>query len=162
MHNNQENIAQQGNSSHWPFRRRGYFSPAQRMLNRLYPDVGEYAVPDKWMLDVETDWVPSVDMVEKIDSIIIRLDLPGVETDSVRLTIHEGMLRIECERRDEFENDEDAKHFCCERNTGTFARFIQLPESIDAEKVTTEFKNGVLKLTFEKKASAKPREIKIS
>jgi HSP20 family protein len=162
MKHNNENMISEKNISNWPFRRHGYFSPAQRMLNRLYPEVAEYSVPDRWMLEVETDWVPNTDIVEKKDSFIIRFDLPGVESDAMRITIHESILRVEGERRDEFENDTEAKRFCCERNNGTFARFIKLPESANPEKVSTEFKNGVLKLTVEKKVSAKPREIKIS
>lgn len=149
-----------GETSHFPFRYRQAFSPAQRLLNKLYPENSEYQTPDKEFLEINVDWIPILDIIDKKDLLMIEIDLPGVETENISIKLNHNTLWIEGERRNP-ESGDDTKYFCCERQYGTFARYINLPDSVDLDKVTTEHKNGVLKIAFEKKQSAKPRDIEI-
>ncbi len=150
-----------GPRSHWPFRRRRFFSPGQEMLRRWFPEIGEYAVPDRSALEVSADWVPEVDVINRKGSVEIHVDLPGIGPDDINIRVENGLLWIKGERRLEEEGEDESHYLCCERESGTFARVIRLPDSVDPEKVSSELKAGVLKLTFQKKVESKSREIEI-
>jgi len=147
--------------SHWPFRRRWLFSPGQELLRRWFPEVGEYGIPDRAELEVRADWIPNVDMINRKESVEVRVDLPGVRPEDISLKVENGVLWLRGERRLEEEEDSESSYFCCERESGTFARVIRLPDTVDPENVITELRDGVLKLTFQKKAESKPRKIEI-
>lgn len=155
-YNNRHN----GETSHYPFRHRRFFSPAQRLLQRLYPESPDFKVADKNILEIDADWVPDIDLLDTDESIIIRADLPGVETENISIRINNNVLWLTGERRDS-ESENNTRYFCCERQYGTFARQVIIPETVDIEKAHAEFKNGLLKITLQKKHSAKPRDIEI-
>lgn len=142
-------------------RETGHFSPAQAILHRLFPEASEYRIPDRKVIDIDADWVPTAEMVETEDQIIIRVELPGVEKENLSVKIKNNILWILGEQPED--NSEKSKiYLCCERSYGKFARYIYLPEYADTEKVYSEYKNGLLSITFEKMKSAKPKDIDIS
>ena len=107
------------------------------------------------------DWAPSVDIEENADKYLIRADLPGVDKDKIDVKLENGMLSIRGEKHTETETDKGGKHHRRERFHGTFARSFTLPESIDAEKVDADYKNGVLTLSIPKVEKSRSRSIDI-
>ncbi len=105
-------------------------------------------------------WTPAVDIVESEDTLELRMDVPGVEHNAIDINLENNTLTVKGERQ--FENQQNGRGYHrIERSYGSFARSFSLPETVDAEKVRAEFKNGVLHVALPKKELAKPRPIKI-
>lgn len=108
-------------------------------------------------------WSPSVDIRETANELVVKADLPGVSENDVDLRIEDGTLILKGERKFENESkDEKGGYHRIERSYGSFARYFSLPDTVDPEKVTAEYKNGVLTVTLAKKEIAKPKQIKVA
>jgi len=105
-------------------------------------------------------WQPSVDMHETKDDLVLRVELPGVNEKDVTVSITGDLLTIRGERRWEDES-KDQKFLHVERVYGQFERLIQLPMTVQADKVKAGYRDGVLEITLPKAEELKPREIKI-
>ncbi len=106
-------------------------------------------------------WAPPVDIYENGDNLELKAELPGVNPDEVEIRVEDNTLYLKGERKFEKEVKEQSYHRV-ERTYGTFTRTFSLPNSIDADKVTASYKDGVLTLTMPKKEEAKPKTIKIN
>jgi len=110
-------------------------------------------------------WIPAVDITEYVDRFELNVDLPGVEPNTVELTLDRGVLTLAGERSDRFANGQqpDSVQFQrSERGQGRFHRRFVLPETVDGEKVNATGKNGVLTVTIPKQPKAQPRRIQIA
>jgi len=105
-------------------------------------------------------WAPAVDIYETDNDIVLKAELPGVEPKDVEVRVEDNTLYLKGERKFEKEVKEQNYHRV-ERSYGTFARSFSLPNSINAEKVKAEFKDGLLTITMPKREEAKPKTIKI-
>lgn len=108
----------------------------------------------------KTDWAPVVDITENKDAFLITAELPGINKDDVKVHVHDGVLTIEGERRDEHTEEDDRRHRV-ERFYGHFARSFTLPEHVDHENIKANYRDGVLELTLAKQEKAKPRAIEV-
>ncbi len=105
-------------------------------------------------------WAPIVDIVENNGNIEVKVELPGMNKDDIKVTIKNNMLRLSGERMQEEKTAEKTFHRS-ERYFGKFYRTIQLPADIDADKIKAQYKDGVLNITLPKPESMKPKEIEI-
>ena len=105
-------------------------------------------------------WVPAVDIQETENELIFKADVPGLEMKDIEVRMENGALTIRGERKFEGEKSEGGWHRV-ERAYGTFERVFTVPETVDAEAVKAEYKNGILTVVLPKKEIAKPRQIKI-
>jgi HSP20 family protein len=131
---------------------------SQREFDRLFKE----AVPrffGESELSTRT-WAPAVDIFETPENIVLKAELPGIDPKDVEVRVEDNTLYLKGERRFEKEVKEESYHRV-ERSYGSFARSFSLPNSIDAEKVGAEYKDGVLTLTMPKREEAKPKTIKI-
>jgi HSP20 family protein len=104
---------------------------------------------------------PPVEVVEREGALIVRVDLPGLTKDDVRVEVSEDSLTIEGERRSEHET-EQAGLLHCERTYGRFRRQVPLPEGANAEQATANFKDGVLEISVPApQRQARGRQIEI-
>ena len=104
--------------------------------------------------------VPAVDMVEKKDSVVVSVELPGVGKEDIDLKVTADSLTIS----GEFKKDEDAQegeYHVAERRYGPFKRSLNLPAEVDSSKARATFTNGVLKVALPKKEETLPKEIKV-
>ena len=106
-------------------------------------------------------WAPPVDIYENGDNLVLKAELPGINPDDVEIRVEDNTLYLKGERKSEKEVKEQNYHRV-ERSYGTFARSFSLPNSVDADKVAANYKDGVLTLTMPKKEEAKPKTIKIN
>jgi len=112
-------------------------------------------------IDRNNVWNPAVDIIENNDIFLIEIDLPGFKKSDFTITVKEGVLTLNGERkRKESEDGEHYRYF--ERPVGTFERSFRLSENVDGEKVKASYKSGVLKLELPKKEETKPRTIQIT
>jgi HSP20 family protein len=93
----------------------------------------------------EFTWVPELEVFERENHLLVRVDLPGLKKEEVTVTVTGEGLAIEGERKLETEKTEKA-WYRTERTYGHFFRFVPLPEGIKAEEVTATFVNGVLEV----------------
>jgi len=105
-------------------------------------------------------WTPSVDIFENKDQVVLEAELPGMKPEDVNISIENNVLTIQGERKFEKKEEGDNYHRI-ERRYGSFTRSFTLPPTVDTEKITAEFDNGVLRLTIAKREEAKPRRIEI-
>ena len=105
-------------------------------------------------------WTPAVDIYETNDSVVVKAELPGVEKDQISVEVKDGILSLRGERKFEKEVKEESYHRI-ERSYGNFQRSFSLPVSVDQEKVTARFKDGVLEVKLPKKEQAKPKQIHV-
>ena len=106
-------------------------------------------------------WVPALDAYEEKDAYVVKVELPGVNKDDVRLSLEKGTLTITGERKSEAKT-ENSDLYHSERFYGRFQRTVNLPESLAADKVKASYKDGVLTVTLPKSEEAKPKQIDIA
>ena len=131
----------------------------QDRFNRLFNETFSRAFGDE-----ETpvrNWAPAVDIFENDSNIVLKAELPGIDPKDVEVRVEDNTLYLKGERKFEKETKEENYHRI-ERAYGSFARSFSLPNSIDAEKVAADYKDGLLTLTLPKREEAKPKTIKIS
>jgi len=106
-------------------------------------------------------WSPAVDIYDDKDSFLVTCELPGMKKDEIDISLHDGVLTIAGERKQEREVGEgDA--FRSERYFGKFQRSVTLPTGVDSGKVKASYKDGVLHIELPKSEEAKPRHIDVS
>lgn len=107
-----------------------------------------------------SDWAPAVDIKETDQAFSIEAELPGMSRDDVKVSVHEGVLSIEGERKYEEESEEKKLHRV-ERFYGSFVRRFTLPDNVDENSVKATFKDGLLTLTLQKAEPEQPRAIEV-
>lgn len=128
-------------------------------LNRMFARPATAQNNGKETLIV-ADWTPSVDISETDGEYQIKAEIPDVKKEDVKVTLEDGVLTIQGERK--YEKEEKGKKFHrIERSYGSFVRTFSVPDVIEAEKVKAEFKDGVLNLHLPKSEKAKPRAIDV-
>ena len=138
-----------------PFRE---LATLQDRMNRLFQ---ETAGSGETSLTNAGSFIPPVDVYEDEQGLRLKLEVPGVEEKDLDVRIENNVLTVRGERKFEKEEKEEKFHRI-ERRYGSFARSFTLPNTVDAEKVSAEYKNGVLELKLSKKAEAKPKQIKVN
>lgn len=106
------------------------------------------------------DWAPAVDIKETKEAFVIDAELPGMKKEDVKVTVHDGVLTIQGERRKEEETGDDKNHRV-ERVYGSFLRRFTLPDNVDEGSIKAGFKDGVLSLTLTKVEPAEPKAIEV-
>jgi HSP20 family protein len=107
-----------------------------------------------------TAWNPSVDIFETDNDVIVKAELPGMDPKSIDVRLENNVLLLKGERHFEKETKEENYHRI-EREYGSFSRAFSLPMAVKEEKITAEYKDGVLKIVLPKKEEVKPKTIKI-
>lgn len=105
-------------------------------------------------------WVPAVDIMETENALVVKADVPDVKPEDVNVHVENGTLTLHGERKFEKASEKGGYHRM-ERSYGSFERKFTLPDTVDAEHVKADYKNGVLTITLPKKEVAKPRQVKI-
>jgi HSP20 family protein len=127
----------------------------QTDLNRLFEDrVGQSRGTESF------GWAPAVDVFEDTEGLTFKFELPEVEAKDVQVHLENGVLSVRGERKLEREDKRDNYHRI-ERSYGAFARSFTLPPTFDAERVSAEAKQGVLRIFVPKRADAKPKSIQV-
>ncbi len=106
------------------------------------------------------EWAPSLDLSETKDALVVKAEIPGMDSKDVQITLQEQLLTIKGEKKQEKE-EKDARYHRVERSWGAFTRAIRLPVAVDGEKVSANFKNGLLTVTLPKTPAAKGATIPI-
>ena len=137
-----------------PFRE---LNTLQDRLNRLFQD--SYARGTDELMTTG-NFVPAVDVYEDEQAITLKVEVPGIEQKDIDIRVENNTLTVRGERKLEQEEKEENFHRI-ERRYGSFVRSFTLPNTVDTEKVTAEYENGVLRIRLAKRAEAKPKQIQV-
>jgi HSP20 family protein len=102
------------------------------------------------------EFMPLVDIIERDKEYLIKVDLPEVKKEEVKLLFDDGVLTIKGERKVEKDEKGDKVHRT-ERYYGTFERTFMLPDDVDAKQIHAESKEGVLYIHLPRVAVEKTR-----
>jgi len=163
-----QGMQRRGNGQQTGMTRRGGGMPALFNMDpfdmfRMSP----FALMRRFMEDMEQQWgqsgmgrggqsmaaagseffSPPMEIFEREGHLVVRADLPGLTKDDVHVEVTDEALTIEGERRSEHE-EQQGGFFRSERRYGTFRRQIPLPEGVNADQVTANFKDGVLEISM--------------
>jgi HSP20 family protein len=107
-------------------------------------------------------WFPEIDVFEKNNRLVTKIDLPGLKKDDVRVEVTDGHLAISGERRTEAE-EKKGNFYRCERAYGSFYRTIPLPDGVTLEDVHATFGDGVLEVSIPlpAKPEAQVRQVEV-
>jgi HSP20 family protein len=107
-------------------------------------------------------WFPEIDVFEKDNRLVTKIDLPGMKKEDVKVEVTDGHLAISGERKTEAEEKKD-NFYRCEREYGSFYRAVPLPEGVKLEDVRATFSDGVLEVSvpLPAKPEAKIRKVEI-
>jgi HSP20 family protein len=94
------------------------------------------------------------------DHFYVHLDLPGVDPDSIELTVEKNVLTVSAERR--WSREEGTQVVVSERPQGSFTRQLFLGEGLDADRIDARYENGVLTVSIPVAEQAKPRKVAIT
>jgi len=107
------------------------------------------------------EWAPLVDIAEDDKEYLIKVELPEVRKDDVKVTVESGTLTISGERK--AEKEEKGRRFHrVERHFGRFERSFTIPDNTEADHVKAEFKDGVLRVHLAKSEKARPKQIEVN
>ncbi len=108
-----------------------------------------------------TTWSPAVDIYETENELVVKADLPDVSEKDIDVRVENNLLTVRGERKFEKSVSED-NYLRVERSYGAFSRSFSLPNTVNAEQIQVEYKNGVLTVTMPKREESKPRQVKVS
>jgi HSP20 family protein len=130
----------------------------QREMNRMFDGFFRGDLTEK--ASNLTSWIPAVDITEHEDGYVVKVDLPGVSKDDVRITFESNVLTIRGEKKQEKETNKENVHRI-ERAFGTFRRAFTLPTSVKYDRIDAVYKDGILAITLPKAEEARPRRIEV-
>lgn len=93
------------------------------------------------------------------DTVLVHLDLPGVPREAIDLTVEQNVLTVRAERAP---SDEGAEQLVAERPSGVFIRELSLGDTVDTDRLTAEYDDGVLTIKIPIAAKPKGRKVEIS
>ena len=105
-------------------------------------------------------FTPRVNIAETEDDVSLTLEVPGMDKGDIKVTVADGILTVEGERKDE--NKDNGKNFIrSEFSYGKFCRSFTIPDNFDAGKVSADYKNGLLTVSLPRKEESKPKQVEV-
>ncbi|NOY81184.1 MAG: Hsp20/alpha crystallin family protein [Kiritimatiellaeota bacterium] len=124
----------------------------QREMNRLFESYSGNAAPSEF---------PAVNIWTNSDGVVLTAEVPGIKTEDLDIAVQDDTVTIRGSRpREELKDGETWLRR--ERGAGAFVRSFSLPFSVDADKVTATYRNGVLELTLPRAEADKPKRIAVN
>jgi HSP20 family protein len=128
------------------------FDPFGREFDRLVPRAFAPATAGRPTM--------RMDGIRRKDDILLRFDLPGIDPESIEVTVDRGVLAVSAQRAEEYAEGE--KPFVRERLMGSFARRVYLSDTVDADKIEASYADGVLTVRAPLTVKALPRKVEVT
>ena len=135
------------------------FFGIQREINRAFDNFvrGGVQADESFMTSY---WTPAVDIAEQENEYTVKMELPGVNKEDVKINLESNILTIKGEKKQEKEEKDKNLHRV-ERSYGSFQRSFTLPTTVKSDKIDAVFKDGVLSISLPKAEEAKPKQIEV-
>ncbi|HOT61719.1 MAG TPA: Hsp20/alpha crystallin family protein [Treponemataceae bacterium] len=115
-------------------------------------------------LATDTSYLPRIDVRETPEAYVMDVELPGLTEKDVEINLKDRVLSISSvkdAKKEETKKENGVEYLIRERRTNSFARRFTLPEDIAADKVSANFKNGILTIDIPRRPESQPRQIEI-
>jgi len=132
------------------------FELMQRDIDRMFDRFRGGILDD----GTASTWLPAVDITEQENDYVVKVELPGVNKNDVKITVHNDALTIRGEKKQERERKGENYHRI-ERSYGSFQRSFTLLTSVVSDKIEASFDNGILTISLPKVEGAKSKEIEV-
>jgi HSP20 family protein len=129
----------------------------QREMNRMFDGFFRGTNDEYYVI---SSWTPAVDIAEHDDEYLVKVELPGINKDEVKLTLENNILTIRGEKKQEKETKKESYHRV-ERSYGSFQRSFTLPAAVKADRIDASYKDGILTVSLPKAEEAKPKQIEV-
>ena len=140
--------------------------PTRDLMNiqdEMYRAFDRFFSKDSWSDEEsvsQAGWYPVVDINESNDEYLLNAELPGLKKEDIHISFTNGVLRLEGERKKEKE-EKDTNYHRVERVFGKFCRTFRLPNTVKTDKISADFKDGILNIRLPKVEQVKPKEIEV-
>ncbi len=131
----------------------------QREINRMFDSFFRGAPADDDAF-VASDWIPAVDIAEHENEYLVKLELPGVSKEDVKITMQNNILTVRGEKKKEKESKSSSYHRV-ERSYGAFQRNFTLPSTVKADRIDASYSDGILTIVLPKAEEARPKQIEV-
>ena len=135
------------------------FSPSRidREMNRM---MNSFLGNQACVSGCDHDFTPRVNIRENDEQVTLTFEVPGMDKGDIKIVVENDILTVSGERK--FTDEQaDSDYVRAEIRSGSFSRGFTLPDTVDAEKVTADYKNGLLEVTLPKKEEKKPKQIEV-
>ena len=106
------------------------------------------------------DFMPRVNIRDGEDKTVLTFEVPGMKKDDFKITIHDGTLSVSGERH--FEKEDKKENFVrSEIYSGKFCRSFTLPDTVDTDRISADYKDGLLEIELAKLEEVKPKQIEV-
>ncbi|HJU87716.1 MAG TPA: Hsp20/alpha crystallin family protein [Gemmatimonadota bacterium] len=106
-------------------------------------------------------WLPATDVSETPEAVTLRLEVPGLTRDQIRIAVENNVLTVRGEKTQETSSENESFRRT-ERSFGSFERSFSLPAYVDSDNVQASLQDGVLSVTLPRREETKAREIQIA
>jgi len=134
----------------------GELDRMRREMDRLWDNITRDHLPST----LDYDWVPSMDLSDRGDSLVAELEVPGMDPKDINISVTGDVLTISGEKKREKEDKEHNYHLV-ERSYGKFSRSIRLPSTVNPDRVEASYKDGILSICLDKTEQAKTKRIEV-
>ncbi len=135
----------------------GELDRMRREMDRIWDNITR----DRYPSTFEQDWVPSLDLSDTGDSLVAELEVPGMDSKDIDISITGNVLTVSGEKKRKREEKEHNYHLV-ERSYGNFVRSVRLPSTVDPDRVEASYKDGILTITMDKVEQAKTKKIEVN
>ncbi len=141
------------------------WTPRNRQTDRAYDAFDAmiqdlFTTPRSGSPALAANWLPATDVLEAAAHYTVKMDLPGVRRDDIKISIQNETLSV-AGARDREAAETEKGYSRIERSSGSFTRTFQIPNSIDAKRIEAVYKDGVLTLTLPKSEDSRPKQIEV-
>ena len=109
----------------------------------------------------EEFYIPPVDVYETAENLVLLIDVPGIVRENINLTVEQNLLTIEAKQTPAATSEKNVRWLWREHEAVSYRRQFRLGDEIDVEGITSELKNGVLRVTLPKVKPVQPRRIEV-
>ena len=134
----------------------GELDRMRREMDRLWDNITRDHNPSTF----DYDWVPSLDLTDRGDSLVAELEVPGMDPKDIDISVTGDILTISGEKKREREDKEHNYHLV-ESSYGKFSRSVRLPSIVNPDRVKASYKDGILSITLDKTEQAKTKKIEV-
>jgi len=128
-------------------------------MNSLFNQL--WSRPFSGDLAVRRTWTPAFDIRETKDQIIFEAELPGMTRKDIDVSLQDGVLTVNGERKEREVTENETVH-CTESRYGKFVRSFSLPGEVDEDKVEAKYNDGILSIALNKVVAEEPERKKIA
>jgi HSP20 family protein len=105
-------------------------------------------------------WIPRVDVLDGDGSLIVRVEVPGLRSEDINVTVENSELVISGSRSFGT-TEEDKGYHRREIAYGSFQRSVYLPDEFDADKITAQYRDGILEIAIPRRPEVLPKKVKV-